>query len=223
MTFAPVTPTALRLVRLLVGRDPMSMAELTRATGVTRTAVTEQLESLLGAGYIVRTQQSSGRGRPKHLYAATEDAHRLLYTAQTHRVAPLLLRSVREVCGDQTAGQVLERLARHLADAYRPLVSGVTPSERFQSMARLLENEGVVTELSREGGNWQIRERSCPFVDLAECGPEMCAVERSMLSALVEADVELKDCRLNGCGNCVFELSQPPTDSASSADLVAHL
>ena len=68
MVHATVTPAGLRVVKLLVGNPPQSIADLMDATGVTRTAVTEQLNELVAAGFVERrTERVAGRGRPRHL------------------------------------------------------------------------------------------------------------------------------------------------------------
>ena len=60
---ALVSQAGMRIVRLLVGRPPQSVTDLIEAAGVTRTAVTEQLNELLAAGFVERTtERPMGRG-----------------------------------------------------------------------------------------------------------------------------------------------------------------
>lgn len=52
-------------MKLLVGNPPQTITDLIRAAGVTRTAVTEQLNELVAAGFVERSMERlSGRGRP---------------------------------------------------------------------------------------------------------------------------------------------------------------
>ena len=57
---AAVSAAGMRIIRLLVGCPPKSIAELIDATEVTRTAVTEQLSELVAAGFVERTIQRYG-------------------------------------------------------------------------------------------------------------------------------------------------------------------
>jgi predicted transcriptional regulator len=82
MPDATISAAGLRVVRLLVGNPPQTVSSLIRATGVTRTAVTEQLNELIAAGFVERdTERLSGRGRPRHLYRTTQAALVLLFAS----------------------------------------------------------------------------------------------------------------------------------------------
>ncbi|MFZ5831917.1 MAG: MarR family transcriptional regulator, partial [Planctomycetota bacterium] len=73
-----ISASGMRLIKLLVGSRPQTVAELIEATGVTRTAVTEQLNELVAAGFVDRgTERLPGRGRPRYLYSATQSARGL--------------------------------------------------------------------------------------------------------------------------------------------------
>ena len=86
MPNATVTAAGMRLMKLLVGQPPQAVSELVRMAGVTRTAVAEQLDELVAAGLVERqTQRLSGRGRPRHLYRATNTAISLLFTGRQPR------------------------------------------------------------------------------------------------------------------------------------------
>ena len=75
MADATVSAAGLRIVKLLVGNPPQTVSDLIDTTGVTRTAVTEQLNELVAAGFVERsTERLTGRGRPRHLYKATDAA-----------------------------------------------------------------------------------------------------------------------------------------------------
>ena len=52
---ATISAAGMRLIKLLVGHTPRTTAELIDEIGVTRTAITEQLNELLHAGFVTRT------------------------------------------------------------------------------------------------------------------------------------------------------------------------
>jgi predicted transcriptional regulator len=80
MSDAIITAAGLRIVKLLVGRPPQSITGLLTDVGVTRTAITEQLNDLAAAGFVERqAQRLPGRGRPRFLYRATDAALVLLF------------------------------------------------------------------------------------------------------------------------------------------------
>ena len=94
MSDVTISPAGLRVMKLLVGNPPQAVSDLIRATGVTRTAVTEQLSELAATGFVERaTERLPGRGRPRHLYKATDAAMVLLMMASAYYTVRALERA----------------------------------------------------------------------------------------------------------------------------------
>lgn len=219
MTPIPISESGLRLMRLLVGRPPQTLHQLMAGAGVTRTAVTEQIAVLTAAGYIERRVERGGRGRPHHLYQATDLALQLFPT-QERRLVPALLEAVEEVAGGELLAAILDRVVDKLTAFYRARISAESPEERLRQLMTMMQEKGVVVDAaSAEAGQWMIRERSCPFVNIVGPKREACEVERRMISRLVGADVEMTECRLDHCHGCSFlvQLSPAKAPAAVSA------
>ena len=204
-----VSATGMRILRLLVGRPPVNLHELVEAAGVTRTAVTEQLGVLLAAGYLVRKVRRGGRGRPHHLYEATEEALHLFPT-QERRFVPAMLEAVEELGGRELLRGVLLRIAEKLAGQYRGKVTSSDPVERVRQLVGALQDEGIPVEVTVGETEAIIRERSCPFVNMVGPNREACAVERNLFSQLLSLPVEADECRLDTCSGCTFRVVVRP-------------
>lgn len=205
---ATVSAAGMRVVRLLVGNPPQTVAQMIRATGVTRTAVTEQLNELVAAGFVDRTtERLPGRGRPRHLYSATQAALLLLFASNQRLVVPALWRAIDQVGGVDLTQKVLDCVSEDLAEHYRRRITGTTPAERLQQMRQLLEEEGCIVEVDAdEEGQLSMRRRSCPFISMFEESRSVCQVDKRVLSLVVGAPVEQKTCRHDGAPCCTFEL-----------------
>lgn len=209
MTPIPVSESGLRLMRLLVGRPPQTLHQLMAGAGVTRTAVTEQIAVLTASGYIERRVERGGRGRPHHLYQAT-DAALQLFPTQERRLVPALFEAVEEVAGRELLAAILDRVVDKLTAFYRARISAESPEERLRQLMTMMQEKGVVVDAAAEAGRWVIRERSCPFVNLVGPKREACEVERRMISRLVGADVQMTECRLDHCHGCAFLVQLGP-------------
>lgn len=208
---ATVSTAGMRIVRLLVGNPPKTVAEMIRSTGVTRTAVTEQLNELVAAGFVERTtERLPGRGRPRHLYTATQAALLLLFASNQRLVVPALWRAIDRVGGMDLTQKVLESVSNDLAEYYSRRISGETPEERLQQMRQLLEEEGGIVEVSEDdSGQLLMRRRSCPFISMFEESRAVCRVDKQVLSLVIGVPIEQKTCRHDGAPCCTFELSSP--------------
>ena len=66
------------LLDLIRRRGPLSVAEMVEAMGVTPTAIRNRLGRLIGSGLVERRVEHGGRGRPRHTYLASAEAHKKL-------------------------------------------------------------------------------------------------------------------------------------------------
>lgn len=203
-----VTEAGMRIVRLLVGNRPQSVADLMKATGVTRTAVTEQLNELLAAGFVDRTTEPpTGRGRPRHLYSATNNSLLSLFASNQRQLVPAIWTAVTEIGGEALKRKVLQRVSRKMANHYRPRISGKTPRERLMQLAELLREEGNLVEIEEDGtGQVAMRKRSCPFFSMFEDTRSVCCVDHEMLRLIVRASVRRVTCRHDGASCCCFAI-----------------
>ena len=207
-----VSAAGMRIIRLLVGHEPQTVAELIRSTGVTRTAVTEQLNELVAAGFVERTtERLPGRGRPRHLYGATAGALLLLFASNQHLVVPAIWRAIADVGGKPLTEKILNHVSRTLAEHYKRRIRGTTPQQRLREMTELLTEEGSLVEIEDEGhGHLILCKRSCPFISMYEETGVVCCVDRQVLTAVVGAPVIRTACRHEGAPCCTFELADTP-------------
>jgi predicted ArsR family transcriptional regulator len=202
-----VSPAGMRIVKLLVGRPPQTVADLIGVASVTRTAVTEQLNELVAAGFVERTtQRLPGRGRPRHLYSTTPAALVLLFAGNQQLVVPAIWRAIEEVGGNELRRKVVKRVSRFLAEHYRRRVRGASPRQRLSQLCAVLREEGVLVEMESSNGRLAIRKRSCPFISMYEESQTICSVDQEVISAVVGAPVRRTEYRHGGDPCCTFEL-----------------
>jgi predicted ArsR family transcriptional regulator len=197
------------LVRVLVGRPPQSVEDLIDALGVTRTAVTLQLDGLIAAGYVEFSQEAApGRGRPRNLYSATPPALTELFRGNHWLVVPALWRAIEAVGGNELKQQVIERVSLALAEHYKGLIKGKTPEERLRELARVLrKTEGNVVQIERgKEGLLAIHRRTCSFYSMFEQSRAVCRVDEKLLSLVLGARVRQTACRHDGDHCCVFTI-----------------
>jgi DeoR family transcriptional regulator, suf operon transcriptional repressor len=208
MSDATISAAGLRVIKLLVGNPPQTVSDLIKAVGVTRTAVTEQLNEMVAAGFVERsTERLSGRGRPRHLYKATDAAMVLLFASNQRLVVPAIWRAVREVGGEEFCGKVLKRVSRTLAEHYNSRITAKKPLERLQQFIDLLTAEGGLIEVIEDDPRHVVlHKRSCPFSTMVDEHRSVCHIDEEVLSAVVGRPVRRTACRHEGAPCCTFEM-----------------
>ncbi len=211
-----VSPAGMRIIKLLVGTPPRSVADLIEELKVTRTAITEQLNELVAAGLVERKMQRlPGRGRPRHVYSATVSALLLLFAKNQQLVLPAIWRVIREIGGQELTQEVVQRVARALAQHYQQRIRGTTPGERLNEMTAVLREEGVLVDVEDDNGQLTVRQRSCPYIMMFEESRAACSLDQEIYSLAVGAPVKQVACRHDGTPCCIFEVSG--ADAASGA------
>jgi len=210
MPEALVSTAGMRIVRLLVGTPPQTIAELIRATGVTRTAVSEQLNELVAGGFVARTMERlPQRGRPRYRYSATRAALLLLAAGSRQSVVPAIWQAIEHVGGRELTKKVQKRVTHAIVDQYRQRVTGQTPRDRLRQLAEVWSEEGHLVEFREdEKGQLLLRKRSCGFISMYEETRTICSIDLDVIAALVQAPVVRAECRHDGDPCCAFELSQ---------------
>ena len=198
----------MRIVRLLVGKPPQTVADLIELTGVTRTAVTEQLNELVAAGFVDRgTERPAGRGRPRHTYAATNAALCVLFAGNQQLVVPAMWRAIAEAGGESLTKKVLRRVSRTLAEHYNRQITGKDPKRRFRRLIELLDEEGVLVEAQQRNGQVVLCKRSCPFITMLDESRSVCCVDQAMMAQVVGSPIRRTSCRYEGDPSCTFEIA----------------
>lgn len=199
----------MRIVQLLVGKPPQTIFDLIEITGLTRTAITEQLNDLVALGFVERARQHvSGRGRPRHLFSLTTAALMLLFAGNQRLLVPAIWGAIAEVGGPELVNRVLQRVSRSLAKHYRRQISGARPRERLRQLVKLLREEGVLLQMDEaKDGSLVVHKRNCPFISMYDGSGAMCVVDLEMMKEAIGADVVRTACRHEGSPCCTFTIA----------------
>lgn len=207
MAHPTISAAAMRVIKLLVGSPPKTVADLMKATDVTRTAISEQLNELVAAGFVHRdTQPSEGRGRPRHIYKVTDAALLLLFASNQHLLVPAIWQAIEDVGGTQLTKKIVRRVSRTMAEHYSRKILSKTPEDRFRELTQLLCTDGALIDVAEENGHLVLHKRSCLFLPLFGKKRTNCNVDIEMMSKVVGRPVRRTACRHDGAPCCTFEI-----------------
>jgi predicted ArsR family transcriptional regulator len=170
--------------------------------------VTEQLNELVAAGLVERSlERLPGRGRPRHVYVAT-DAALLLFAGDQQVVMSALWRAIFDVCGEEAAKKILKRVIRAAGEFYAQKITAKKPLERLRQLISLFTGQGELVDLAENhNGHWTIHRRSCPFAAMADGRQIVCRIDQEMINTVVGRHVRRVACRRNGDPCCTFEIA----------------
>jgi predicted ArsR family transcriptional regulator len=196
------------LLDLIRRHGPLTVDEMSSRLGVTATAVRNRLTRLVSAGMVARRSEPAGRGRPKHLYQASDLTQKRL--GQNYAdLAVILWDEMMRTVEDRKLRRILfARITERLAELYRAQVTGVEWERRLVELGTVLHDQGIETEVTwgGDGGRLPVlKQHSCPYYELAEADRGVCAMERKMFEKVLGRSLRLSQCRLDGHRSCDFE------------------
>jgi predicted ArsR family transcriptional regulator len=195
------------LLDLIRRRGPLTVAAMAADLGVTATAVRNRLSRLVEAGLVERQTENHGRGRPRHTYQASIEAHRKLGQNYTD-LALVLWNEMMSTVSDRKLRRLLfGRITERLAELYRQEVTVDGWEGRLEQLGAVLHDRGIEAEVVRREASALpiLKQHSCPYFALAEIDHAVCAMERKMFEKVVGHGLRLSQCRLDGARSCDFE------------------
>jgi len=184
----------------------VTVSQLSAEMDVTATAVRQRLNRMMGQGLIERKTERRGRGRPSHRYQLTEKGRRKS-GANFADLAIALWREVRSIRDANVRQGLLQRLAGTLAEVYSDQVNGTTPVARMRDIQQVFADRNVPFSVDDGQDLPVLTAEACPYPELAEQDRSICAMERLLFSNLLEHNVRLTACRLDGANCCTFEMT----------------
>jgi predicted ArsR family transcriptional regulator len=195
------------LLDLIRRRGPLTVNEMVAEMGVTGTAVRNRLSRLVGAGLVERRSRQNGRGRPKHTYEASVEAHKRLGQNYADLAVALWEELMSTVDDRKLRRHLFLRITERLAEVYKTHVKGDGWEGRLVQLSHVLQDRGVEAEVARDDAVLLpfLRQHSCPYYELAETDRAICALERKMLEKILGTGLKLSQCRLDGDRSCDFQ------------------
>lgn len=195
------------ILDLLRRVESIAVSDLAQLMNVTPTAVRQRLNRLMAEGLIERTlhkRSDAGRGRPSHGYSLTEQGRRKT-GANFADLAIALWNEIRAIDDADVRRGLLGRLAKTMAEMYGDQIDAESTAERMEQIQRLFSDRNIPFSVDSSGELPILTADACPYPALAEHDRGICSMEKMLFSELLNDDVKLTSCRLDGANCCTFE------------------
>ena len=127
-------------------------------------------------------------GRPELVYRLTPKAA-VFFPAETNVSTIDILNAARQLFGATASDKLLLALFRKKAETYAQNLRGDTREARVESLARLRDAEGHLSEVVKVP-DLMIQEYHSPILDLVDAFPLVRRLEKEMFETLLGASVE---------------------------------
>jgi predicted ArsR family transcriptional regulator len=194
-------PTRARIFAFLVDRRaPAATQEIAAAFGLHPNGIRTHLERLEEGGFVVRSRQSAGAGRPRDIWTVSPQAHPGGTSPRAYGdLADWLARAIPSTRARQ---REVERTGREIG---AELVGGGKGAEAFRDVLAAL---GFEPELEVRTDGFGCRLGNCPYRDAVLRNQQIvCGLHRGITAGILDAvdpgarltKFEPKDPRRAGC------------------------
>ena len=203
-----MTSTRESVLKTLLTRPRCTIQELGEAVGINDISVRHHINSLLAEGLASSDEERHGVGRPRRVYFLTE-AGLERFPTRYLRLTVRLLEQLKETMPPNLVNQLFNQMAEGLAQDYtsQANLKNMTMEQRLDAMKEMLAKEGFSIEWERQGDQYHIHEASCPYYHVGQNHPEVCTVDKALISAVLSVPAQKTRCILNGDSSCTYVIS----------------
>ena len=185
--------------------QPIAAKELSERFGVSANAVRRHLLELENEGLVEHAREQRGAGAPTFAFRLS-DSGQALFPNQYESTLRRLLAHVVEREGRDAAADLLGQQYQELKRQLGSDLGDLTPVDRLQAVAGVMQGAGFMAELSHADGEPRLTIHNCAIHAAAECLPEVCDAELDFLRDVVDAPLERSSHIIDGCNACEYAL-----------------
>jgi len=192
-----------RILQTLLRQPRTTINTLAEAVGINPISVRHHLTNLQVEGLVSAEEERHGVGRPRLVYFLTEDGLERFPTRYL-RLTSRLLDQMKESMPEPFVNKLFLQMAEEMVGDYAEQMKNLSMEGRLNLMKTLLSEEGFSVEWERSGGQYQIHEITCPYLQIGQNHPEVCTVDQTLISKMLAVPAEKVHCILSGDAHCTY-------------------
>ncbi|HEX6791296.1 MAG TPA: winged helix-turn-helix transcriptional regulator [Candidatus Krumholzibacteria bacterium] len=209
------------ILSYLKQRGGASIADLAQHLGISDEGTRQHLIHLERSGWVTRrdSRENGGRsGRPASLYFVSARGE-VFFPKKYEELTLAVLEAVSEVHGEAALEAAMHRIADAKVRAWAPRLKGRTLAQKIELLKNYYRDDDEFATVVQKPAPALI-ERNCPFLDVANEKPAVCALTVNVLSRLLGCEVQRRRTFQRGDGCCEFEVLVDRPVDASHAPFV---
>jgi predicted ArsR family transcriptional regulator len=192
-----------RILQTLLRQPGRTINELAEAVGINPISVRHHLTNLQMEGLVAAQEERHGVGRPRLVYALTDEGMEKFPTRYL-RLTTRLLDQMKESMPGPVVSKLFSQIAEDLAKEYSTQMLGLSMEERLDFVKDMLAEEGFTVEWEKKGDQYQIHEITCPYYQIGVAHPEVCTVDQDLISKMLAVPANKIECILSGGAHCTY-------------------
>jgi DeoR family transcriptional regulator, suf operon transcriptional repressor len=194
-----------KVLKTLLKKYRCTINELAEAVEINPISVRHHISRLQADGLVSSEEERHGVGRPRQVYYLTETGLEQFPTRYL-RLTIRLLEQMKEALPPAMVNKLFSQMAADLVKDYASTAKaqGLTTVQRLEMVRELLKEEGFEIEWEKKDNQFYIREVSCPYLHVGQSHPEVCWIDQTLISSVMDLPTEKIKCVLDGDSHCTY-------------------
>lgn len=200
-----MTNTREKILQTLLAQQRCTINELADAVAINPISVRHHIMKLEAEGLVTTEEERHGVGRPRRLYFLTETGLERFPTRYLN-LTNQIIDQLKDSLTDQQIKTIFTQVGEKLAARFHQDndIEKLSLEERLVRLKSLLAQEGFNVDWEQEEEHYVIREMNCPYYHIGQSHPEVCAVDKTLISSVLAIPAEKVKCILNGDNFCTY-------------------
>ena len=200
-----MSSTREKILETILNQQRVTIVELADSVGINPISVRHHIGKLEADGLVSSEDERHGVGRPRRYYFLTEEGMETFPTRYL-TLTTRLLEKLKNTLPRKALDAIFSQLGSDMAgDASSKVeLSALNMEDRLDVLSEFLEAEGFQVSWERKEDGYHIKELSCPYYQVGQSHPEVCSVDKAMISEFLSVPATRVNCILDGDTHCTY-------------------
>jgi predicted ArsR family transcriptional regulator len=202
--FIEENSTRKNIMLLLKKNGGMSIEDLSKVIEITPMGIRQHLLALEKKGIVTYVARRRGIGRPGFIYMLTDSANDL-FPESYDSFAVGLLRDIQKHEGGEKIDKIFSWRRDRLFKMNKEALSGKENlNDTLHTFKSILEANGHLVEISRNDGNYHLKQYHCPIHKISSEFKDACRYELQLYRDLINKNITREQTLFEGAPSCLY-------------------
>ncbi|NOQ76966.1 MAG: HTH domain-containing protein [Methylococcaceae bacterium] len=192
---------------LIKEKEGMTIDQFSKLLEISRSAIHQHMTVLERDGYIRKSASKQTGGRPGTTFVLTEKGIHI-FPKHYNLLAEMLINMIKQKQGSDELTEYLKEIGVSLAETKKAALKNKSLNEKIKMTVSIMQELGYEAQTAEgePGENLIIDAYNCVFHDLAYHDNNVCSMDLSLLSSLLDSKIEHSCCMAKGGNRCRFKV-----------------
>lgn len=192
---------------LLQEKQGMTIEQFSKRLKISKSAIHQHITVLERDGYVRKFSSIQTGGRPGITFVLTEKGIHI-FPKHYKLFAEMLISLIKGKLGSKGLTAYLQELGVSLSETKKATLTNKVLNEKIEATVAIMQELGYEARVveSKSSQNLMIDTYNCIFHDLACKNEEVCELDLSFLSSLLDSKIEHHCCMAKGEDKCRFKV-----------------